>query len=50
MVFRFVDGLEVQLLVTLLVFLHVIGRTKPHRNDQTNELLFDGQFSWDIRA
>ena len=50
MVFRFVDGLEVQLLVTLLVFLHVIGRTKTHRNDQTSELLFDGQFLWDIRA
>ena len=41
---------RVLLLDALLVFLHVTGRTKTHRNDQRNELLFDGQISWNIRA
>ena len=50
MFFRLVEGLEVLLLDALLVFLYVTGRTKTHRNDQTSELLFDGQFLWDIRA
>ena len=50
MFFRLVEGLEVLLLDALLVFLHVTGRTKTHRNDQRNELLFDGQISWNIRA